>query len=95
MTDYGTPFRQRLIHPNRLRAAWDFLTSVEPDMGCPEPDDHLCGIDPNADPLREVKLADARRYLGRSWRGLPDCRHSYTNSAGVRTRPDALTENHS
>lgn len=29
--------------------------------------------------------AAAIKWLGNRWRGLPDCRHEYTNSQGKRT----------
>lgn len=38
LTDYGTPFRQRLIHPT-LRDIIAGIVSHEPDPGMPWPDD--------------------------------------------------------
>lgn len=40
LTDYGTPFRQRLIHPT-LRDIILGIVSHEPDPGMPWPDDPL------------------------------------------------------
>lgn len=92
--DFAYNDRQRLIRPRLLDVLWTFLTQP-PDMGMPEPDSgpdaHLCGI--NADALYlDAERLMAVRKLGRAWRGRADAQHTYTNSLGVRTRPDALTE---
>lgn len=89
LTDFAHSDRQRLIHPGILDALREFFTQ-EPDIGMPPRIDR-----PHAsttDYLMTAKRDDAIRKLGRMWRGRADCEHRYTNSRGVLTRPDALTE---
>lgn len=64
ITDFGTPFRQRLINP----PAEPVDDSVE---GFTK---RALEFD------RELKLQRAREYLGARWRGRPDCTHRYTTS---------------